>query len=355
MKQKHGGNREKYIREYGRNLLDFSASVNPFGASGAVREEVGKLADRISDYPDPDCTELKKAIEGYTGLSADMVSCGNGGSDLIMRTAGIFAGKKVLLPVPSFGEYEEYPDQTGCRITKYRLTEEGHFRIHEDILGRIKGDTGLLILTEPNNPTGLLTDMSLKERIIKKCEETGTFLLIDESFIEFSDDPGGSSMLNYVRESDRLIILRAFTKFFGLAGLRLGYIISSNSLIISKYEQLCPEWNISIIAQRAGIRAIEDIKTYKEELVYINWEKEYLSQSLNKAGYKVFDSQADFIFFKGRPGLADELAREGIVIRDCSSFDGLDKGWYRIGIRLHEDNKRLAESGVLKKYGFEKS
>ncbi len=355
MKQKHGGNREKYIREYGRVLLDFSASVNPFGASRAVREEIGKLTDRISDYPDPDCSGLKKAIEGYTGVSADMLSCGNGGSDLIMRTAAIFAGKKILLPVPSFGEYEEYLDHMGCRITKYRLTEEGLFKVSEDILARIDSDTDLLILTEPNNPTGLLTDISLKESIIKKCEETGTFLLIDESFIEFSDDPDLLSVLKYIRQSDRLIILRAFTKFFGLAGLRLGYIISSNSLIISKYEQLSPEWNINLIAQKAGIRAIEDIKTYKEELVYINEEKHYLSQSLKKAGYKVFDSQADFIFFKGRPGLADELAREGILIRDCSSFEGLDKGWYRIGIKLHEDNKRLVESGVLKKYGFEKS
>ncbi len=350
MYQKHGGINKKITEEYGKDILDFSINVNPCGIPKSVRDAIINTAGHIGEYPDPECTKLKEAISQNTGAGTDMILCGNGGSDLINRISRVFAKKNILLPIPSFSEYISCAEKNGCRVKKYVLKEEDGFHLKEDIIDLIREDTALLILTEPNNPTGALTSPELKARILKKCEKTGTILLVDESFIEFTRDSEKNSMLTFA-ESDNLIILRAFTKYYGLAGLRLGYIISHNTDLSKSIQNLESEWSVSLPAQKAGIAALEDRTWYEDNLGYITRERERLKNALEDTGCKVFPSEADFLLFKGRPGLAEALLEEGILIRDCSSFEGLGPGWYRTAVRSAEDNDRLLNSKAIRGYG----
>ena len=350
MYQKHGGINDQIINEYGKDILDFSINVNPFGIPETVRRAIINAADHIEDYPDPECAQLRNVIAGYTDTVPDMILCGNGASDLINRICRIFAKKMVILPVPSFSEYASKLAINGCRVTGYTLKEEDGFRIREDILDLIDEDASLLILTEPNNPTGVLTPAEMKAQILKKCEETGTMLFVDESFIEFARDPEEGSMIR-AAGSDNLVILRAFTKYYSLAGLRLGYIISHNADLISSLRNIGSEWNVSLIAEKAGAAALGDRYWYDCRKGYIISERERLKKSLEEEGYITVPSEADFLLFKGKPGLAEALLKEGILIRDCSSFEGLGPGWYRTAVRSPEENDRLLDTEAIGEYG----
>lgn len=347
---KHGGINDRIIKEYGNDILDLSINVNPFGIPEEVRNAIIKAAEHVGEYPDPECGRLREAISQSIGIPKDMILCGNGGSDLINRICMLFAGKNVLLPLPSFSEYISEPEKNGSHLIRYMLKEEEGFCINEDIIDLIKKDTALLILTEPNNPTGVLTAPELKAGILKRCEKTGTILLVDESFIDFAKDPEKASMMKHAG-SDNLIILRAFTKYHGLAGLRLGYIISHNTDLQKKTEALGSEWNVSLPAQKAGIAALECGEWYDGRKGYIIQERERLKSALEDEGYKVFSSEADFLLFKGKPGLAEALLKEGILIRDCSSFEGLGPGWYRTAVRAREENDRLLDTEAIGRYG----
>ena len=346
MEHKHGGNIENYIRKYGRVPLDFSASINPFGCPAHIKEAMIKAVGEIDRYPDPDCLLLREKtaqhMQSEYGIKCEkeMILCGNGASELIHTLLGSKQLTEVLIPVPAFSCYIKTLNALSKKTVKYELKAENGFRIGNDITELITEEVKLVILTEPNNPTGVLTDMRLKEDILKKCESSGSFLLIDESFIEFTEDHRRNSMA-YLLDSDRLLILRAFTKYYGMPGIRLGYIISSNTDMINKLKEAESDWNVNLIAQKAGIAALEADEGNDRLIVYINNEKQYMYDKLKEAGYMPLKSDANYILFKGEKHLAERLEERGIMIRDCSSFEGLTEGWYRISVKMHEENERL--------------
>lgn len=330
----HGGDCYRNQADY-----DFSININPLGIPEGSKKAALEgilLSDR---YPDYRGEELCKALAQKEGVKARQIVLGNGASELIYGLCHALRPKKSLIPIPSFQEYEAAVLGTGGRIVYFELKEENDFGLTEEILPFLTKETELLFLCNPNNPTGSLTDKELLLKIAQRCEETGTWLCLDECFLPFLAKEEEVSMKQQTERFPHLFILRAFTKVYGMPGLRLGYGITKEEELLSKLKQALPSWNTSIPAQMAGVAALQDREYLIKARQIIVQEKEYLIKELSKGiADKIYPSAANYIFFRSREDLKERLLEKKILIRSCSNFKGLSNGFFRIGIRTHEEN-----------------
>ena len=322
-------------------LYDFSANVNPLGTPQKVKEAVSQAAEKLAIYPDPYCTELRKKLSREFDVPEKCVICGNGAAELIFQLVLALMPKNTLLPVPSFSEYESALAAFGGKPRLYILQREHGFALTEDFLDEITPDTDLLMLCTPNNPTGLCVPKELMDRIIARCRETGTWLLLDECFVDLTDEDKAYSVIPSLRENDKIFVLRAFTKLYGMAGARLGFGICRNGEIMEKMCRLVQPWNVSVTAQAAGAAALDcrEFVQKTKELIYN--EKKYLMAELEKLGISFIPGQANYLMLSGVPGLYEKLLEKKILIRRCANYHGLDEGDCRIAVRTHEENAAL--------------
>ena len=310
---------------------DFSVNINPLGMPPIVKEAIGNfiITDDILKYPDAKCSELRRCISDEENVPADNILCGNGASELIMAICACRKPKSVLLYAPTFSEYERCALLYGAEI-KY-CSEVSSFP-------KLAGSYDITFICNPNNPTGeLLWDESLLERVAESAEKNGKVLVVDECFIDFTH---GKSCVQLLNRFDNLIVLKAFTKFFAFAGIRLGYMLASKN-IISEVSQYCSSWNVSSIAQRAGCTAIREKASWKKKtLSLIDKQREFLYGQLNGIeGVKAFPSDANFILIKAEKDCFYKLMEKNILVRDCSNFEGLDDSYFRICISGQKDNE----------------
>lgn len=224
------------------------------------------------------------------------------------------------------------------------LQEAEGFRLGEEILSAITEETDILFLCNPNNPTGTLTEKALLLEVAKRCEETGTWFCLDECFLPFLAEEEKLTMMSEIERFPHLLILRAFTKIYGMPGLRLGYAVSANTGLLRRMRQTLQPWNTSLPAQLAGIAALQDETYLSRTRQLLSQEKEFLQKAL-LAGLadKVYDSRANYLFFKGPEDLQERLLEKKVLIRSCSSYPGLSEGYFRIGIRTHAENEALLD------------
>lgn len=335
----HGGNIYQY-----ENCLDFSANCNPLGTPEGVIQAAERSLAYIYAYPRVGCIPLREAIGAYEGVLPEQIICGNGAADLIFSLCRAVKPKEALIPAPTFAEYEQALNSEDCRVSHYFLREEEGFRMQRGFLEALHKDLDMVFLCNPNNPTGILTDREFLMEILKKCREFGIWLVVDECFLDFVKYPGEYTLKEQLSDYPNLFLLKAFTKRYAMAGIRLGYGMSGNEELLEKMASVTQPWNVSTVAQEAGIAALKE-KDYVErgrQLVFR--ESEYLQTELKKMGFTVFPSQANYVFFKGPEDFFDSCVKEGILIRDCSNYPGLSKGYYRIAVKTHEENKKLVEA-----------
>ena len=330
------------------SVLDFSASINPLGMPPSVREAALAGVDRAVHYPDTGCRKLRRAIieeEGSLyGLTPDQVICANGAAELIFLVAAAVRPKRTLLVAPGFAEYERAALACRSEVCRYECRESDGFAVRGDFIARITRETDLVFLCNPNNPTGALIPGKLLEAAVKRCHETGTVLVLDECFTGFTEKPEQISMLRFVRDIPELFILKAFTKMYAMPGLRLGYGYSSNTGLMEKMMEMGQPWNVSLPAQMAGEAAIKEKEFAEVSRAYVAEERAFLMEGLAAAGMTCFEGAANFIFFKGPADLKEICAESGILIRDCSNFDSLGPGCWRIAVRRREENIKLLEA-----------
>ena len=321
--------------------LDFSANVNPFGAPEAVKAAVRSAAEDLGAYPDPCCGPLREKLAAVNGVDKGHVICGNGAAELIYQFAAALQPKRALLPVPSFADYESALRAAGCEPTFYPLGRDNGFLLTEDILTAIGPGTDLLMLCSPNNPTGRSVDKGLLLKIMDRCRETGTWLFLDECFFELTDEDKAISLVNDLQEGDRVFLLRAFTKAYGMAGLRLGYGLCKNRELLTAMSRLSQPWNVSTVAQAAGLAALDCPDWPRKARKLFQTEKPWLYEQLTALGFAVLLGDANFLFFSGATGLYETLRERGVLIRDCANYRGLRPGDYRIAVRTHAENEEL--------------
>ena len=332
-------------------------NVNPLGMSEKVKKAIAEATETAERYPDPACRQLRSALAEAEGVSMDRIFCGAGAADIIYRLAKCLKqgdDPRLLITAPTFSEYEEAFASEGWRVERWLLKEEEDFRIGEDLVRAIEvvnrqPDSGVdvLFLCEPNNPTGITTDRALLLEILNVCKRAGITLIIDECFNGFLDDPDGQTMKEYLEEFDNLIILKAFTKLYGMAGVRLGYCLCPSAETVETLAKAGPPWNVSNLAQAAGIAALEDAEHAEKGIAVVQVERQLLKDELFKLGYGRVYGEANYILFKGAAGLDAELKKNGILIRNCDNYYGLGEGWYRIAVKQHDENCKLIEGMKL--------
>ncbi len=321
--------------------LDFSANVNPLGTPEAVKAAVRACAEGLSAYPDPYCGPLREKLAAVHGVGPQTIVCGNGAAELIYTFAAALKPRQALLPVPSFSDYESALRAAGCAPVLYPLSRGNGFLLTEDVLDHIGPKTDLVLLCSPNNPTGRSVDKALLLKILDRCRETGTWLFLDECFFELTDEDRAFSLTRELKDGDRVFLLRAFTKAYGMAGLRLGYGISGNRELLKDMGRLVQPWNVSTVAQAAGLAALDCPVWPKKARELVQREKPFLRDGLAARGFTVLPGDANFLFFSGATGLYEKLREKGVLIRDCVNYRGLCPGDCRIAVRTHAENEAL--------------
>ncbi len=337
----HGGDWAGFEEEYGTLPLDCSANVSPLGLPEGVRRAVAEALHTAERYPDPLCRELCAAIGARERVPADWCLCGNGAADLIYRAVRAIGPKRALVTAPTFSEYQAALDTVGCITETWRLSEESGFRLEEGVLGAITSETDVMFLCEPNNPTGITSDRSLLERVCDRCVETDTWLVLDECFLDFVERPEAHTQTGRLADMPKLVIVKSFTKMYAMAGLRLGYCLCSNPGMLTAMRREGPPWAVSSLAQRAGIAALKENDYVQRVRNLIATERRRMLRSLRDMGVATIDGEANYLLFRSREGLAEQLRERGILIRNCASFDGLDGHWYRIAVQGTQQNDRL--------------
>lgn len=326
--------------------LDFSINVNLLGMPKSVRKAARKAIFSCDFYPDSKCEELIDKIAAKTALSPAQIICGNGAAELIFALVAAYQPKKAIIPVPSFHEYEQALRSTDCEILHFVMEEKAGFTLNESFLDQIQKGIDLIFLCNPNNPTGFLLDQEFLLKILKKCEALEILLVVDECFLDFVTNQGEYSLISFVNQAKHLFILKAFTKTYAIPGLRLGYGMCGNLGLLLKMREKLQPWNVSIPAQKAGVAALMEQNYINKSIRILEKEKQYIKRELKKLSITVYDSRANYLFMKASPRLYEACIKDGIMIRDCSNYQGLQEGFYRIAIKRHQQNRYLIK--VLK-------
>lgn len=350
--------------------IDFSVNINPLGIPKGVMEAMTEGLLEAVHYPDLEIRELKEALaDRFEGIDAENVLCGNGASELLMALAHGLHPQSALLVAPGFSGYEHALSAVTCQIKRWYAKEEQGFAYTIQLCDVIKKEKpDMVIFANPSNPVGALMEKDLLHKVVEACEEVGAFLVIDECFLELSGRARTESMVSELKNHEKLMILRAFTKSFAIPGVRLGYLLTGNKELHQIIKKQLPEWNVSVIAQRAGIAALKEIDFLEKSIALIEKEREFLQEGLEKMGLKTFQSYGNYVLFqikeegaakqnlegkigagqirteqteKNQSGLKEWLLKEGILIRDCSDYEGLKQGFYRIAVRERRDNELL--------------
>lgn len=341
MTRTHGGRWVDYLEKYGTMPLDFSSNVSPLGISDAARVAAVAALDHADRYPDPSCRALRRALAARYGLDDNMILAGNGAGDLIDRLALVLRPRRALVTAPTFGEYRVALERAGCVVDEHRLVQQDDFAVGAGILDCIVSGLDVLVLCEPNNPTGRTCDRALLSRIVERCDQTGTLLVADECFGDFLDDSASHSLLSHV-ETHRVLVLRAFTKFFGMAGLRLGWCACADRGLLEGMADAGQPWPVSLVAQEAGIAALADVDYARRVRALVRAERARMVSALQEQGCHVILGEANYLLFRDKtPSLDARLARLGVLVRACGDYAGLDACWYRVAVRREDENDRL--------------
>jgi threonine-phosphate decarboxylase len=327
-------------------ILDFSASINPLGMSPIVRETLLHSLDTLVHYPDSSHGELKQALAHHHGLSTGCFTIANGSTELIYQLPAMLPGNKALIIAPAFSEYVRALHLHRWETEYFFLTPADQFSIDTDKLEQaLSGGVDLLYFCNPGNPYGRLYPPQVIETIFRVCVSAGTFLVLDEAFIDFCEEGSAKQM---VVQSNTGIILRSMTKFFGIPGLRLGYAIS-NPEIADRLGSMGGPWNVNTLALAAGSAAVRDVEHSSNTLDFIRQERCRLMEGfagLNRL--RIYPSDVNYLLIEIKDGISsgelrDRLLSHRILIRDCADFPGLSSRFFRVAVRTGAENARLLE------------
>lgn len=346
----HGGNirsaSEKYKIER-KKILDFSASINPIGLFPDVKKIINKNYKNLIHYPDPDYKDFKERLSQILHIPFQNILIGNGSIELIYLIINALKPENILIPIPSFTEYERSLKQSNAKISFLKSSEKNSFKIDPDKVINRLNKKDMLIIGNPNNPTGTILKKDDLMRILKESIKRNVLLIIDEVFMDFIDEDESSSMIYEAIKTQNLIIIRSLTKFYALPGLRIGYLIAHGKLIKDLKKCQYP-WSVNSLALEVGKEVITNSKYIELSKKYLIKEKKYLTAELDSIkNIQLIDGRANFLFCKlinnsiSSHKLFAILGRKGILIRDCSNFKGLNNKFFRIAVKKRAENKRL--------------
>ena len=324
----HGGDWAGYRAEFGRDPLDFSANVSPLGLPDGVAEAITAALATADRYPDPLCRALRAKLAVAENVPAESLLCGNGAADLIFRLVLAAKPRTALVTAPTFAEYATALETVGCTVERHFLREENDFAVTEDILNAVHPGIEMVFLCQPNNPTGQLAQPALVEALLHKCEAVGARLVVDECFLDFLPEGDTLSAKRLLQTSKHLVILKAFTKLYGMAGVRLGYCLCTDEALLARM-------------QAAGIAALDETEYVAQVRELIKTQRPILASGLRALGLRVIEGRANYLLFRAPETLGNALRQKGAVLRSCGNYPGLSACWSRPAVRTEQENRQL--------------
>lgn len=338
----HGGDTISFQDEFMGNIVDFSSNINPLGPPKGLKAVLEASYSELNFYPDTEYRELKRNVSKYLGCKNEEVIVGSGAVEIINNICLMF--KRTVVFTPCFYEYMNRPKILGKEVIKLPMKED--FKIDLALLKSVLTGEDLLILGNPNNPTGLRIPKEELINIYNLVKGKKAFLLLDEAFFEFCPDDYDS--IELFKDKENVCVLRAATKFFGVPGVRLGYGFCSGKFTES-YKTIESPWSINSYANAAGRSLFKDIDYINNTKKLIAAEREYILREFSSINWlKSYNTNANFILIKllkyDENIIFDKLIKVGIMIRKCSTFQGLDESFIRVAVKSHIDNERLIKA-----------
>lgn len=348
----HGSDLEKVEAYYGikkEDIIPFAGNVNPLGISPLLKKSMASHIESISEYPDRDYKELRSTLALYCNVPIEHIIVGNGATEMISLTMQLLRPKHALLLSPTYSEYTREIDLVGGHVEEYFLREDLDFKLDlNDLISKLTDDIDLLAICNPNNPTSSALNTEEITKILTHCKLHDIFVMIDETYVEFAPDINEITAVPLTQEFTNLMVLRGVSKFYAAPGMRLGYGVTGNMDFLAKMREKQTPWSLNSLGAYAGELMFKDQEYIQKTRNLILSERDKLYKELKELPtYKVYPAYANFILLKiQKPGLTSSDAfeaciKEGLMIRDCASFQCLDGEFIRFCIMMPEDNTRL--------------
>jgi threonine-phosphate decarboxylase len=329
-------------------LLDFSANINPEGPPASVlsrlRASFNNPLDNpsiITNYPDLDELDLRRALASYAGIRPENVAVANGFVPLLDATLRVLAIRSCLVPVPAFVEYRRALERSRVEMVPHILEAESGFNCCAD--DSFNKSCDAILLANPQNPSGTLTSCDHLLQIAEEAARRNVFVLLDEAFIDYCPE---SSLARNVDRFPNLIVFRSVTKFFGIAGLRVAYA-AANAELCKQIHESIPPWSVTSLASFAAGVAVQD-ESYARRTIALNEaRRDQMHAAIGKLGIHIYPSAANFLLLRV-PGSIDcqqlwerLICEHHIVLRSCANYEGLGDGYLRSAVRTETENERL--------------
>lgn len=327
-------------------VLDYSASINPLGPPAGLMEEINKYFYRLQHYPDIRNRSLRESLADFHRLDSKHIVVGNGSTELIYWLPKVLGIRKALIVLPTFGEYQKAFELQGVQLTKLVTSPEHAYQPTleqlQTLVAQVQPEA--ILLTHPGSPAGTLLSPHVKDWLLEKSRREKMLCLVDEVFVDFCED---ESLKEHLTDVSGLVLIRSMTKFYGVPGLRLGYLLTSKA-IAERMEHFLPPWSVNTLAQIAGSYCLRQSSYQRQTLELVGRERQKLAKRLEQfAACRVFPGAANYLLVElaatlpSAAELQQHLLAERILVRDCSSFEGLGKQHVRFAVRLPEANERL--------------
>jgi threonine-phosphate decarboxylase len=324
----HGGDIFALARERGwawQDMLDFSASINPLGPPPGVGAAICSGLDRIVHYPEREPSRLRRVLADTWRVAEDQLLLGNGATELIFFLARVFRGAPTALAAPVFSEFHRaFPEAYIAQLDEPASWPRGR----------------LVVVTRPASPIGRTLELGLLDNFLKSG---GHPVLVDESFIDFSEQP---SAVTLMRKHQQVCILRSLTKFYALPGVRIGALIAAAETIRDWRKQREP-WQVNVLAEEAALAALGDREHAARSIELVRRERSWLLHQFRALpGAEPMESDANFLYIRlSYPArqICDYLLAHKIVVRNCSGWRGLPHEAVRVAVRIRPENERLLD------------
>ena len=320
------------------DVIDFSASLNPLGMPVQVIRAVKVAAASFEAYPDPLCRDLVSALSAREQVEAERIVVTAGASDAFSRIVASLKPRKALVCSPCYSGYEQALYPSCPRVVHHSLVARENFDVTDRILDYIVPGIDALFICTPNNPTGRAISPELLCKILETAQRCDAHVVVDECYIDFTAERSCVPLLD---QFPNLIVVKAFTKTYAMAGFRLGYCLVGRDDLAQSVRDAGDPWAVSTPAQVGGISALGVAGYLERARAYIADQREAMEDGLGSLGMLVIPSAANFILFQSPAPLYDALLGRGFVIRRCANFRGLDDRWYRVAVRTKDQNARL--------------
>lgn len=357
----HGGQVHQVAKALGRpvdSFIDFSASINPFGPPSSVLSAMQQALTACGHYPDPSAEGLRMRLAKEHGISSDSIVLGNGSSELIRILPLALSLRQGYVAGPTFMEYEASLHIAGAHCTYVLATSAEKYAPPLEQLSllvdairsgsqkaafRSAESSTAVFFCNPNSPTGRVVTARSLRTLYRQIEQAGLWMVVDEAFIDFCPS---HSLIKEITNARRLLILRSFTKFYGMPGIRLGYLVGAPETVAT-IRRLLPPWSVSHFAQEAGVAAVDDVKYRQRSVKFMQKERQRFMTGLRGVpGLRIIPASANFVMVElpskcVTASLVSRLARQGILVRDCQTFSGMTQPALRLAIRYPRDNNRV--------------